>query len=236
MNARIGLVGDYNPEVIAHGAILVALELAAAKSGKPIDFTWVATKELGAKHVSSFLSQFNAIWCIPASPYVDMDAALAAIQFARETKRPFLGTCGGFQHALLEYARNVLGYSEAEHAESSPDASMQVIAPLECSLVEKLGNIFLESGSKLREIYGRTEAGEEYHCRYGLNPNYERLLSSSELRICGRDELGSVRAVELQSHPFFIGTLFQPERAALRRLAHPLINAFVVAAQAWQDK
>jgi CTP synthase (UTP-ammonia lyase) len=163
-----------------------------------------------------------------------MSAALAAIRFARETRRPFLGTCGGFQHALLEYARNVLGHLDAEHAETSPHAPLQLIAPLACSLVEKSGTIFLANNSTLMTIYGRREIEEQYHCNYGLNPDCERLLNGCELQICGRDAQGAVRAVELRKHPYFIATLFQPERAALRALAHPLVNAFVVAAQSGQ--
>lgn len=232
MSIRIGLIGDYDQQVTAHRAVPMALDLAAARTGNPLEFTWIGTAALGKTIVSSTLAPFNALWCVPASPYADTDAAIAAIRFARETGRPFLGTCGGFQHALLEYARHVLGYAQAEHAETCPDASMRFIAPLACSLVEKSGVIVLGNDSKLREIYGRAEAEEEYHCNYGLNPEYERLLGGSDLHVSGRDGLGAVRAVELRTHPFFIATLFQPERAALRGIAHPLVNAYVTAAHA----
>lgn len=231
MTIRIGLIGDHNLDVPAHRAIPMALDLAGARMGKPVEFIWIGTTALGTTNIPSLLAEFNALWCVPASPYADTNAALAAIRFARETGRPFLGTCGGFQHALLEYARHVLGHTQAEHAETRPDAAMQFIAPLACSLVEKSGTIMLENGSKLRDIYGRADTEEEYHCNFGLNPEYERFLSGSDLHICGRDRLGAVRAVELGTHPFFIATLFQPERAALRGIAHPLVEAYVNAAQ-----
>ena len=67
-----------------------------------------------------------------------MDGALRAIRFARETPRPFLGTCGGFQHALIEYARSVLGWADADHAESAPGAGRAVVSPLSCALVEAI--------------------------------------------------------------------------------------------------
>ena len=71
---------------------------------------------------------------------------------------------------------------------------------------------------------------EPYHCRYGLNPAYERLFAEAPLRVAARDDAGDVRAVELAGHPFFVATLFQPELAALRGERHPLVAAFAAAA------
>src|SRR5204862_344720 len=81
------------------------------------------------------LSPFDAIWCVPNSPYASMEGALCAIRFARESGRPFLGTCGGFQHTIIEYARNVLGFHEADHAESNPAAALPLISRLACFLL-----------------------------------------------------------------------------------------------------
>jgi CTP synthase (UTP-ammonia lyase) len=131
---------------------------------------------------------------------------------------------------VLEYVRNALGHRDASHAESDPAAAMPVIARLSCSLVEKAGTIVLQDGSRLRAIYGVPEADEEYHCNYGVNPEYERLFADgSALRVSARDPAGDVRAVELSEHPFFIATLFQPERSGLRGVEHPLITSFVAA-------
>jgi CTP synthase (UTP-ammonia lyase) len=99
---------------------------------------------------------FDGLWCVPASPYRSMDGALTAIRFARERSRPFLGTCGGFQHAVIEYARNVLGWPDAEHAETSPDAARPVINELECALVEATETVTLFPGTRIaRRIPGR---------------------------------------------------------------------------------
>jgi CTP synthase (UTP-ammonia lyase) len=176
------------------------------------------------------LAGFAGVWCVPASPYASADGALAAIRFARESGRPFLGTCGGFQHALLEYARNVLGHARAEHAETAPDAAMPLISRLSCSLVEQHGTVTFAEGSRLRAVYGAEQAEEGYRCNYGLNPEYEPIFRDGALRVAARDAAGEVRAVELTGHPFFIATLFQPERAALRGAEHPLVTAFVAAA------
>jgi hypothetical protein len=107
---------------------------------------------------------------------------------------------------------------------------MPFIAPLSCALVERSGAILFQDGSRIGAIYGKAEAEEEYHCNYGLNPRHEHILSQSQLKIGARDPSGEVRAVELEGHPFFLATLFQPERAALKGKAHPPVNAYVAAA------
>ena len=130
----------------------------------------------------------------------------------RESGMPFLGTCGGCQYAILEYARNVLGYIDAKHAETHPDALLPLIAPLSCALVEVRGTIRLDGGSTIARIYGQNEIEEGYHCSFGLNPKLEHLLRGSALRITGRDPVGEARSLELTGHPFFVLTQFQPER------------------------
>src|SRR5215216_3162865 len=143
----IGLIGDYSPDVPAHVAIPQALDLAAGVLGCSVRAKWLPTEQL-IGNVSERLEAFDGLWCVPASPYASMDGALRGIRFARESGRPFLGTCGGFQHALIEYARNVLGVSEADHAESNPDATLPLITPLACALRDATGTISLFEGTR----------------------------------------------------------------------------------------
>ena len=157
---------------------------------------------------------------------------LSAIRHAREGGVPFLGTCGGFQHAIIEYARDVLGWPDAEHAETAPDAARAVISLLECALVETAGVVRFVPGSRIASAYGATEATERYRCRYGLNAEFRSALLAGPLRATAEDEDGEVRAVELDNHPFFVATLFQPERAALAGKSVPLVVAFVTACAA----
>ncbi|QJW96327.1 CTP synthase C-terminal region-related (seleno)protein [Frigoriglobus tundricola] len=227
---RIALVGDHNPAVIAHRAIPEALALAGRHLGVTVEPVWVHTTTVGGDPAARF-ADVAGVWCVPASPYADTAGALAAVRFAREAGRPFLGTCGGFQHALLEYAHAVLGMRDAAHAETDPEAATPLITPLTCSLVEQAGKVFLLDGSRLRGWYGRPEVVEGYHCRYGLNPAFEAAFAGSALRVSARDTVGAVRAVELEGHPFFVATLFQPERSALRGERHALVTAFLAAAQ-----
>ncbi|HEX8942868.1 MAG TPA: hypothetical protein VF785_06985, partial [Gemmatimonadaceae bacterium] len=152
--------------------------------------------------------------------------------FARERGRPFLGTCGGFQYAILEYARTVLGWTDAAHAEDTPGADRLVVTPLECALVEAQGTVRFHPGSRLWNAYGAPEAVEVYRCRYGVNPAVRAALTTGPLRVTAEDLAGEVRGVELEAHPFFVATLFQPERGALRGQVPPIVAAFIRAAEA----
>ncbi|WP_458377101.1 CTP synthase C-terminal region-related (seleno)protein [Pseudomonas fluorescens] len=223
---RIALIGDYDPQVTAHQAIPVALGMAAEHAGLDVQFQWLATDRIDN---DTPLADFDGFWCVPASPYRNEAGALRAIRFAREQQRPFLGTCGGFQHAVLEYARNVLGWGDAEHGETSPDATRALLTPLTCSLVEAVDSIHLVEGSLIAKAYENSEIREGYRCRYGVNPEFERALLSQQLCAVGHDSSGDLRAVELHGHPFFVATLFQPERAALKGLLPPLVSALIEA-------
>ncbi len=228
--ARIALVGDHNPAVVAHQGIPLALGLSAGVAGARLDWEWLHTSTL-VGDIPARLDGFDGIWCIPASPYANMAGALGAIRLARERGRPFLGTCGGFQHALLDYAEAVWGVATPAHAELDPAAADPVIAPLTCGLVEQSGAIRFEPGSRLLAIHGHADTVEGYHCNYGLNPAYAARLAAGALRVAARNLAGDVRAVELDDHPFFIATLYQPERSGLAGRRHPLIDAFVDAAR-----
>lgn len=226
--ASIALVGDYSSDSIAHRCIPRALELAAAATGAAIAWQWVHTSKI--KNAMHDLAGFPAIWVVPGSPYANMGGVFAAIRFARETRRPFLGTCGGFQHALIEFARDVCGIAAADHAETNPTAGRAlVVTPLSHPLIEKTGSLDLTAGSRLQEIYQRETTYENYHCSYGLTPAWRGRFESGGLRFTAFDAGGEPHAFELPAHPFFFGTLFQPERSAQLKEPHPLIIALICA-------
>jgi CTP synthase (UTP-ammonia lyase) len=230
--ATIALIGDYSPQVVAHQAIPRALELARADTGAHVAWRWILTRDLRAG--SADLAEFAAIWVVPASPYANEGGVLDAIRFARATRRPLLGTCGGFQHLVIEFARNVAGLIDANHAEISPNAPTLVVTPLSCSLVEITGDIRFTPGSRLHQAYGSDTAREGYHCNYGVNAAHRATLEAAGLSFTAFDGAGEIRGAELPAsrHPFFVGTLFQPERAALHGEIPPLVRAFVAAAVA----
>jgi CTP synthase (UTP-ammonia lyase) len=224
---RIGIVGDFDAQRAAHLAIPRALAAAEEPS---VEAVWIPTESVGREP----LADFDGFWCAPGIPYRDDAGAQRAIRYARTNGTPFLGTSGGFQYALLEYARECLGLSLADHQKTNPAAAMPLIAPLSCALAGVRARVRLMHGSKIRAAYGAPETVEEYHCSFGLNNRYRRLLAGGDLYVGAIDDQDEIHAVELDGHPFFVATLFQPE---LRSLAEgsppsPLVNAFVAACRA----
>ena len=225
---NIAIVGDRDDSIAAHRAIPLALANAASALDVDLVFDWLASDRIDDV---ARLAGFDAFWVAPGSPYRSLDGALRAIGHARTSGRPLLGTCGGFQHAILEYARHVLDWPDAMHAESDPGVGRPVIAALECSLVEARGSVALAPGSRIARAYAASTAPTIYRCRYGLNPEFRAALTAGPLRGTAEDENGDLRAIELDDHSFFVATLWQPERAALEGQRVPLAEALVTAAR-----
>lgn len=227
--ARLVVVGDYDPTMYTHLAIDAALGHVRELREHALEWSWLATSMLTADVAAQFALS-DGLWLAPGSPYESMGGALSAIRHARETGLPFLGVCGGFQHAVIEYARNVVGMAEADHAECNPSAATAVISALSCSLVGKAAPVFLDPTCRSASIYGRWRIVERYHCNYGLNPTYRDAIHHAGLRVVGEDDRGDARVVELTTHPFFIGTLFQPQLESSTGAPPPLVRALVDAA------
>jgi CTP synthase (UTP-ammonia lyase) len=215
---RIALVGEHNEQQKAHAAIPRALAAAPEASTEGV---WVATDSVGA----GALAEFDGVWCVPGMPYRSPAGALRAIRQARESRTPFLGTSAGFQYALIEFARNALGMADADHQKTNPKATTPLISPLGCALVGVKSRVRLTAGSAIRKAYGAPDAVVQYHCSFGLNGRYRRLMESGTLHVTAVDDQDEIRAVELDGHPFFVATLFQPEMDA----PSALVNAFVAA-------
>ena len=230
--ASIAIIADFNSTSQSHIATNNAIAHSAKALGLNLEPTWVTTSDVADGNVARRLARFAGLWIGPGSPYASMDGALSAIRLARETRIPLLGTCGGFQHIIIEYARNVLGYTDAEHEESAPQAARHVISRLACSLAGRTMTITLEPGSMLAEIYGQKTLKEEYLCNFGVNPEYVDALRGSALRIAASDAEGAVRGVELPGHPFFIGTLFLPQHRSTATTPHLLVTRFLTACAA----
>ena len=231
MTTRIGVIGDYDASFEPHRATDAALTHAATALSLGIEVVWIPTTSLDTPDAIQSLASFGGLWAAPGSPYQSMSGALHAIRFAREFGLPLLGTCGGFQHIVLEYARHVLGFSEASHAEYDPYASSLFISRLACSLVGREFVISLQPGSLVAATYGATSVTEQYYCNFGVNSNHSAALAAGDLAIVGSDAEGEVRAVELRSHPFFVGTLFVPQLRSQPESPHPLVLGFLKATQ-----
>ena len=224
----IALIGEYDSTFTPHVATAISIRHSNTVLGTAIEGEWVSTQDID----ESLFSRYSGLWVAPGSPYKNLERTLWALEHARKYKVPCFGTCGGFQHMVLEYARNVLNYRDAQHAEYDPYASTLFISRLACSLTGREMELRFESGSLVGEIYGSTTAREEYYCNFGVDPGKVGLLASSGLRISGSDSEGEVRAIELPGHPFYVGTLFVPQTKSTERQPHPLVTAFLQAVAA----
>jgi CTP synthase (UTP-ammonia lyase) len=224
---RLALVGDRSPSVLAHQRIPTILTALAGPGGPPVDATWWHSSELGD---DVDLSGFDGIWVLPGSPYANQDGVLRAIATARAGGIPFLGTCGGFQHVVLELARNEAGLVSASHGEDDPTAAEQLLIPMACALLDQEERVTVEPGTLAARILGAGPRTERYFCGFAVNEAYVPALVAAGLVVAGRDDAGAVRLGELRDHPFFIGSLFQPELSSDADHVHPLIRAFYAAA------
>ena len=222
---RIAVLGDRNLDYLTHREIDAALGLFPDWARG----SWVPTDS----DVAGALAEADGVWVVSGGPYRDDGAVYAAIGAARERGQPLLGTCSGFQYAVIELARSLAGLDDAHHAETDPDAGTLVAAPLACSLVGEQRMVTCVPGTRLAAICG-TEPFVGFHwCNYGLAPAFEDVLADAGVVIAARAPDAGVEAIELPDHPFFVATLFQPQVGSLAGdPLHPLIAAFLDAARA----
>lgn len=226
---RIGIIGDYDETFRPHVATSDAMSHALQQIGITMEFEWVGTETVGAAF-EEITTRFNGYLIAPGSPYKNMQGALQIIQFARENFLPVLGTCGGFQHMVLEFARHVLFIKEAQHAEYDPYASELAVTPLSCSLKGQTLEIELTRRmSKTFKAYQADKILEKYYCDFGLNPQYQQQMHYAGFQVVGTDVHQEARILELENHPFFIATLFVPQDNSSIEKPHPLILGFVQA-------
>jgi CTP synthase (UTP-ammonia lyase) len=218
---RIAIVGDYDPQNITHTATDRAFAQLSA------DADWIATPTLVEQ--PSSLEGYQGVFIAPCVPCLSMEGALGAIRYARERDLPLLGTCGGFQLAVVEFARNRVGIAGADHAETNPDAEQLVVVPLACSLAGQQHPVEIEPGSLAAETYGSTTTTEPFFCSYGVSPDYREQLERAGMRISGFDRNDEPRIVELPDHRFFLATLYVPQANSRPDDPHPLLVGFLDA-------
>lgn len=223
---RLALIGDRSPTVLAHQRIPAILDALRGPGGDRLDAYWLHSTSIDA---TTDLSGFDGVWVVPGSPYANPDGVFHAITTARVHGIPFLGTCGGFQHMLLEFARNVCGLTDVQHGETEPGSPNLLLVPLACSLLGEEDGVTIVADTLAARIMGAGPTTERYFCSFGLNPAYLPALEAGGLVVSGRDETGAMRVGEVTGQPFYIGTLFQPELASDSTWIHPLLRAFATA-------
>lgn len=234
---RIGLIGDFDAEKPSHRATHDALTAAAGEAGAALESSWIGTESLLTDDGVAALLTCDGVWVAPGSPYHSLEGALAGIRAARESDLPVLGTCGGFQHIVLEYARNVLGMPGASHQEYDPEDEDAIVTLSSCAIDAgggpRLGGelrVTLDDGSRVRAVCGRRQVVERFNCSFELNRRHEPAFASGPLRIVGRGDEGEARVVEMDGSRFFVATLFLPQMRPPTEGVHPIVRAFVEAA------
>jgi CTP synthase (UTP-ammonia lyase) len=228
---RVAVIGDRQPRFVAQETIDTALAHSGAELSARVDVDWFPTPAL-VDDATDALDGYDAVWCAPGSPFLSFEGALAGIRVARESGRPFLGTCAGFQHGVIEFARNVLDIRDAHHAEyEGADAEAPlIIDELLCSLVGQQMAVRLVD-PVARGWYGADDAVEQYYCRFGLNESYVPAFADAGLVVAGvADEDGTTRIMRVADHPFFALTLFVPQAASTESHPHPIVTAYITAA------
>jgi len=230
---KIAILGDFNPKVPTLLQLdTVAKQLTLESKGN-ILFEWFNTDDFDFK--TAFDHEYAGLWIAPGSPYRDANNVLGAIAHARINKIPTLGNCGGFQHMLIEFARNVCDLKNAEHQETHQCAEEPVISKLSCSLVGETEIVNIHSvGSIMHKVYAAKSILAKYHCNYGFNQSYAKLFVENDLILTACSSDGALRGFELKEHPFFIGTLFQPALTSDHEQIDPLILSFVNASEQHQ--
>ena len=226
MDKEIGIVGDFHHSK-TQLAIADSIEHSNRELGFKTTYYWIDTTTLDYDNYSRNLKHLSGIWSASGSPFKSLDGSLNAIKYARENRIPHLGTCGGYQHTIIEYARNVLGFKNAKHAEYTNDPTDLFIDRMTCSLVGTRGKVTILPNTAAHEIYGKEEIEADYFCSFGLNDEYQSLVLQGDLIVSGIDVNNAIRMIELKNHPFFVITAFVPQVDSTFDNPNQLITEFI---------
>jgi CTP synthase (UTP-ammonia lyase) len=234
---RIALLGDFDGDARSHWATEAALFHAGARLGITVEPRWIPTAALAvARDVPGAVAGCVAIWGVPGGPFESPTGLVNGIAHARQARVPYLGTCAGFQYALIELSRNVLGLVDADTAENGSGSANVVITAVACPLPGRRAEGPAMSGTdgvrvvprtRLAGLYPAGDLSEEYFCNYETNAAFIPRWEAAGLRIAARSGGGEMRAFELPDHPFFVATLFQPQLASRSDRPHPLVEGFL---------
>jgi CTP synthase (UTP-ammonia lyase) len=232
------IAGDFDRRKHSHWATEAALFHAGASVGVTLEPCWISTPSLAGGQAAQRLGPFDAIWGAPGSPYASMEGIVAAIRYARERDVPYLGTCAGFQYALIELSRHVLGIRDADSAENDSQSDNVVITPVYCATPNATGSAPRlagagiarpQPGTLLEALCGAGDLAEEYFCSFEVNATFVPRWPAAGIVIGARGVDGEVRSLELPNRRFFLATLFQPQLSSSFERPHPIIEGFVRA-------
>ena len=244
-HVTVALVGKYVELQDAYKSILEAFIHAGAANRCKVKVVPIHSEYLTEDNVEEKLSGMDGILIAPGFGERGLEGKIKAVRYARERKVPFFGICLGMQMAVVEYARNVLGLTDAMTTEVEANTANPVIdlmADQKTTTVKggtmRLGayKCLVEEDSLAYRIYGKPLISERHRHRYELNSEYTDRLNAAGMRISGHNpETGLAEIVEIPSHPFFIGVQFHPEYKSTPENPQPIFVAFVKAAMEYHD-
>ena len=237
---EIGLIGKYVELKDSYKSIAEALIHAGSETETKVKVRWIHSEKLTPESVARQCKDLDGILVAPGFGERGFEGKIATVQHARENNIPFLGICFGMQAAVIEYARNVMGWADAHTTEVKADAGHPVIDLMEAQKKVKnkggtmrLGanDCALKKDSRSYAIYGREMISERHRHRFEFNNAYLKDFEDAGLVASGTNpETGLVEIIELPNHPFFIGVQFHPEYKSTVANPHPLFVNFVKAA------
>lgn len=238
---NIGLVGKYVELADAYKSIAEALIHAGAVNRVKINLKWIHSEDINKKNVVETLQDLQGVIIAPGFGHRGIEGKILATKYIRENNIPFLGICLGMQIAVIEYARNVLGWKDADSTEMNEKSPYPVIGLMEDQkgITEKGGTMRLgaytcqisDKKSNLFKAYGKAEIRERHRHRYEFNNEYlEDFQKGGMIPVGINPDTNLVEVVEIPNHKWFVGVQYHPEYSSTVLNPHPLFVAFVKAA------
>lgn len=241
---EIALIGKYVSLQDSYKSIVEALIHAGAYSDIKVNIRWIYSGDLTPENISDYLHGVNGIIIAPGFGDRAIEGKIISCQYARINKIPLLGICLGMQVSVIEFARNVLGYKDADSIEFNSQTTHPVICLMEeqKNITNKGGTMRLgawscklKKDSALEKIYNNQEIKERHRHRYEFNSEYLAEFEKNGLEAIGfNPDTGLVEAIIINEHPFFIGVQYHPEYKSTVASPHPLFSALIKASQNYQ--
>ncbi len=236
---RIAIVGKYVELRDSYISIKEALVHAGMHLGAQVEIAWISAEDITAKGEAELLRGIDGLLIPGGFGDRGVEGKIEAVKYARETNIPFFGICLGLQCAAIEYARDVLGLTQANSSEFDPQTPDPVIDILgeQANITDKGGTMrlgayeaVLKEGTISRSCYGQEHIQERHRHRYEFNPAYRERFEESGMRVAATSpDFRLTEIVELEGHPWFVGVQFHPEFRSHFLSPHPLFTGFVKA-------
>ena len=242
---KIGLIGKYIELQDAYKSILEAFIHAGAVNQCKVQIVNLHSEYITEENVQAKLGELDGLLVAPGFGARGVEGKILAVKYARENRMPFFGICLGMQMAVIEFARNVLGWQDAHSTEMDTQTPHPVIALMEeQKKVKKKGGTMrlgaypctIQDGSLAQKVYNSTAISERHRHRWEFNNNFLNDFEQAGMIPSGKNpQTGLVEIMELANHPFFIGVQYHPELKSTVENPHPLFVNFVQAAKRFSD-